>query len=89
MKLIGKLKEQVEKAKTREEVKDTIEKAGMLLDDDELENVSGGFDNSWNKCCNCSWSSDDGTVCLGSFKPGFVCNYKRKNLKSKIGIDHE
>ncbi len=43
MKLTGELKKQVEKAKTKEEVKDTIEKAGMLLDDDELENVSGGW----------------------------------------------
>ena len=42
MKLIGDLKEKVENAKTKEEARDTIKEAGMLLDDDELELVSGG-----------------------------------------------
>ena len=42
MNLIGNLKKKVENAKTKEEARDTIEKAGMLLDDDELEQVSGG-----------------------------------------------
>ena len=42
MKLIGNLKKKVENAKTKEEARDTIKKAGMLLDDDELEAVSGG-----------------------------------------------
>ena len=42
MKLIGNLKKKVENAKTKEEARDTIKKAGMLLDDDELEQVSGG-----------------------------------------------
>ena len=42
MKLIGNLKKKVENAKTKEEARDTIKKAGMLLDDDELEKVSGG-----------------------------------------------
>ncbi len=42
MKLIGDLKEKLENAKTKEEARDTIKKAGMLLDDEELDKVSGG-----------------------------------------------
>ena len=46
MKLIGNLKKKVENAKTKEEAQDTIKKAGMLLDDDELAQVSGGANTS-------------------------------------------
>lgn len=42
MKLIGKLKEQVDNAQTKEEKKNLIEEAGMELSDDELEAVDGG-----------------------------------------------
>lgn len=42
MKLIGKLKEMVDKAETKEEKKELIEKAGVQLTDDELEKVAGG-----------------------------------------------
>ena len=42
MKLIGNLKKQVENAETKNEKKRLIENAGMLLTDDELEQVSGG-----------------------------------------------
>ena len=42
MKLIGELKEKVEKAETKEETKALIEEAGMELDDEELEQVAGG-----------------------------------------------
>ncbi len=42
MKLKGKLKEQVEKAESKQEKKSLIENAGMLLSNDELEMVSGG-----------------------------------------------
>ncbi len=42
MKLTGKLKEQVEKTTSREEAKETIARAGMLLEDDELDRVAGG-----------------------------------------------
>ena len=45
MRLIGKLKEEVEKAETKEEKKELIEEAGMELDDEELEQVSGGLGN--------------------------------------------
>ncbi len=42
MKLTGNLKKEVENAQTKEEARDAIKKAGMLLNDDELEMVSGG-----------------------------------------------
>ncbi len=42
MKLTGDLKKQVEKAESKDEKKSLIENAGMLLNDDELEQVSGG-----------------------------------------------
>ena len=43
MKLTGELKEKVEKAETKEEAKKTIEEAGMILDDTELDQVAGGI----------------------------------------------
>ena len=42
MKLVGDLKKQVEETKNKEEAKKLIEKAGMQLTDDELDNVTGG-----------------------------------------------
>ena len=42
MKLVGNLKKEVDKAGTREEKRVLIEKAGMKLDEDELEMVAGG-----------------------------------------------
>ena len=42
MQLIGKLKKQVDGAGSRAEAKTLIEKAGMLLNDDELSKVAGG-----------------------------------------------
>lgn len=42
MKLTGDLKKQVEKAESKDEKKSLIENAGMLLNDDELDMVSGG-----------------------------------------------
>ena len=44
MKLTGKFKELVEATCTREEARNAIAKAGMMLTDDELEKVSGGQD---------------------------------------------
>ena len=43
MKLTKELKEKVEKAETKEEAKKVIEEAGMILSDDELEQVAGGL----------------------------------------------
>ena len=43
MKLIGNLKKQVEETPNIEEAKEIIERAGMLLSDDELDNVTGGY----------------------------------------------
>ncbi len=42
MKLIGELKKQVEGTNNKEEAKELIEDAGMLLTDDELDWVTGG-----------------------------------------------
>lgn len=42
MKLTGELKEQVEKAESKDEKKKLIEEAGMELTEKELDMVSGG-----------------------------------------------
>ncbi len=42
MKLTGKLKENVEKAENKEQEKELIAKAGMILSDDDLDQVAGG-----------------------------------------------
>ncbi len=42
MKLVGELKDKVEKAENQEEAKKVIEEAGMELTDEELDAVSGG-----------------------------------------------
>ena len=44
MKLIGNLKDKVDKAKDKEKAKKIIADAGMELTDDELEMVAGGSD---------------------------------------------
>ena len=44
MKLIGELKEKVEKAETAEAKKELIEEAGMELNGEELEQIAGGRD---------------------------------------------
>lgn len=45
MQLIGDLKKQVEKANSKEEAKEIIADAGMMLTDDELNMVTGGKSN--------------------------------------------
>ncbi len=47
MKLIGDLKKQVENTKNKEEAKEVIEKAGMELSDEELDQVTGGMSNTF------------------------------------------
>ena len=42
MQLTGELKEKVEQTESKEEAKKTIEAAGMILDDAELDQISGG-----------------------------------------------
>ena len=44
MKLTGELKEKVEHTENKEEAKKAIEDAGMILSDDELDQVAGGAD---------------------------------------------
>lgn len=45
MRLVGDLKEKVEKTETKEEAKKVIEKAGMELTDEEMDQVAGGAGN--------------------------------------------
>ena len=42
MKLVGELKEKVEKAENREDAKGIIRDAGMELTDEEMDQVAGG-----------------------------------------------
>ena len=42
MKLVGKLKEKVEKTEPREEARNTIREAGIELTEEEMEQVVGG-----------------------------------------------
>ena len=42
MKLLGELKEKVEKAENREDAKEIIKDAGMELTDEEMNQVAGG-----------------------------------------------
>ena len=42
MKLTSELKEKVEKTESKEEAKKTIENAGIILSDDEMNQVAGG-----------------------------------------------
>ena len=43
MELTGKLKEDVAKCESREEAKDKIKDAGMILNDEELDSIAGGY----------------------------------------------
>ena len=47
MKLVGELKEKVEKAANQEEAKDIIKDAGMDLTDEEMDQVAGGRTPMW------------------------------------------
>lgn len=42
MRLIGKLKENVEKAENKEQAKELIAEAGMELTDEEMDQIAGG-----------------------------------------------
>ncbi|MCR5289940.1 MAG: hypothetical protein K6E51_08125 [Treponema sp.] len=43
MELTGKLKEDVAKCETRDDAKNKIEEAGIVLNDEELDSVAGGY----------------------------------------------
>ena len=51
MELTGKLKEKVEHTEDKEEAKKTIEEAGLILNDEELDQVTGGAE---------LWTFDEG-----------------------------
>ena len=44
MKLVGDLKDKVEKAENQEAAKEIIKEAGMELTDEEMDQVAGGID---------------------------------------------
>ena len=79
MKLIGKLKTDVESAPTKEEKKEAIEKAGMLLTDDELDQVAGGASGS-----NCEFNPSC-SVRFGSSEC-YNCRYRKNNITSPWGV---
>ena len=76
MKLTGNLKKQVEKAETREAARETIAQAGMLLNDEELDQVAGGTgkeESQWCACSNPAYKSGT-NICIYCGKekePGF------------------
>ncbi len=47
MRLIGTLKKQVEATGSKEEAKEVIAQAGMELNDEELNQISGGTGGNW------------------------------------------
>ena len=59
MKLIGNLKKQVEETKNKEEAKEVIEKAGMELTDEELDQVAGGRLSITGHCNCCMYLDTD------------------------------
>ncbi len=63
MKLVGNLKKQVEETKNKEEAKEVIEKAGMELTDEELDQVAGGH---WRieEGRSHKWENDKGEIIL-------------------------
>ena len=65
MKLTGKLKTQVEAAPTKEEKREAIKQAGMLLTDDELDQVAGGCGDEPPPCTFCLYrNSARCSICL-------------------------
>ena len=46
MKLLGELKDKVEKAENQEKAKKIIKEAGMELTDEEMDQVAGGLSHS-------------------------------------------
>ena len=49
MKLVGELKDKVEKAENQEKAKKIIEEAGMELTDEEMDQVAGGCSKFFDK----------------------------------------
>ncbi len=58
MELTGDLKKQVEQAESKEEKKRIIEKAGILLTDEEVDDVSGGHGRNVRPQCSDPWTVD-------------------------------
>ena len=78
MKLTGNLKKQVEKAQTREEAKEAIENAGMLLEDDELDMVAGGQNEKERCACSAPDFGKDGALVFCRNCGGVRPDYQEK-----------
>ena len=61
MKLTGSLKKQADETNNREEKRSLIENAGMMLTEDELDMVSGGWGGAISKhpCVSCFYQNSE------------------------------
>ena len=58
MKLTGNLKKQVEATTTKDEAREAIQNAGMILDEEELDQVTGGEgENTDSSICDCDFQA--------------------------------
>ena len=74
MKLTGDLKKIVYNSKTREEARAAIEDAGMILNDEELDSVSGGMTFRLNPVCPLCGESEFYILVDTDSVPKYVCN---------------
>ena len=71
MKLIGELKKQVEETKNKEEAKKVIEKAGIALNDEEMDNIDGGWIKIVSTCSLCGSQTINGLCSNKNCKRSF------------------
>lgn len=84
MKLIGNLKKEVDKARTKVEKRELIEKAGMKLDDSELEMVTGGTGEDWNEIARRMYDNTDHEIENDITKVPDLDNPHSKKQKGKL-----
>ena len=78
MKLTGNLKKQVEATVTKDEARKVIRKASMILDDAELDQVTGGEgENSDSSLCNCGLQP---YIMVGPVKQCLICGKPKEKL---------
>ena len=91
MKLTGNLKKQVEATATKDEAREAIRRAGMVLDDAELDTVMGGIDstagqpggqNEEKRCSKCGQTS---ALLINGLCP--ECQSKTIDVKTLGGYD--
>ena len=87
MKLVGDLKKRVEEAQTKEEIRDAIKEAGILLDDAELEQVAGGEDKYIDKDSPCKFGNKHNWVydpARGEYKCSVCYSFCCSKIKRDI-----